>query len=66
FIRVLGGGCTSPSAAHAQVRGNELKLTGLYWNERTGQYQTGILCADVSRAQQAGEELAGKLMREMQ
>ena len=28
FIRVLDGGCTSPSAAYAKVKGNELELTG--------------------------------------
>ena len=31
FIRVLDGGCTSPSAAYAKVKGNELELTGLYY-----------------------------------
>ena len=35
FIRVLGGGCTSPSAAHAEVNGNELRLTGLCWSEKS-------------------------------
>ena len=64
FIRVLGGGCTSPSAAHAQVSGNELKLTGLCWSEKTGKYSRGVLCTDVSRAEQAGEELAKRLLRE--
>lgn len=38
FIRVLDGGCTSPSAAYAKVKGNELELTGLYYNEKSGQY----------------------------
>ena len=37
FIRVTGGDCTSPCAAHAQVSGNELKLTGLYYNEDSGE-----------------------------
>ena len=37
FIRVLDGGCTSPSAAYAKVKGNELELTGLYYNEKSGQ-----------------------------
>ena len=64
FIRVLGGGCTSPSAAHAQISGNELKLTGLCWSEKSGQYSRGVLCAEVSRAEQAGEELAKRLLRE--
>ena len=64
FIRVLGGGCTSPSAAHAEVSGNELRLIGLCWSEESGQYSRGVLCGDVSRAEQAGEELAKRLRRE--
>ena len=64
FIRVLGGGCTSPSAAHAEVNGNELRLTGLCWSEKSGQYARGVLCGDVSRAEQAGEALAERLRRE--
>ena len=35
YSRATGGGCPSPCAAHAQVAGNELKLTGLYYNEYT-------------------------------
>ena len=50
-------------AAHARVEGNELKLSGLYYNEKTGQYVKGSLCADTARAVQAGEELAQELMR---
>ena len=36
FIRVTGGDCTSPCAAHAQISGSELKLTGLYYKETPG------------------------------
>ena len=64
FIRVLGGGCTSPSAAHAEVNGSELRLTGLCWSEKSGQYARGVLCGDVSRAEQVGEALAERLRRE--
>ena len=66
FIRVLGGGCTSPSAAHAEVSGNELRLTGLCWSEKSGEYARGVLCGDVSRAEQAGEALAERLRREVE
>ena len=38
-------GCTSPCAAHARVEGNELKLSGLYYDEKTGRYVKGSLCA---------------------
>ena len=29
FVRTLDGGCTSPVAAHAKIRGNEICLRGL-------------------------------------
>lgn len=33
FVRRLGGGCSSPTAAHARIEGDELVLTGLYFCE---------------------------------
>ncbi len=64
FIRVTGGDCTSPCAAHAQVSGNELKLTGLYYNEDTEEYSVDVIVADLSKARQAGDTLAERMMRE--
>ena len=73
FIRILGGGCTSPSAAHAQISGNELKLTGLYYDEGTGIDAVDSICVDLSKdssivgkdhfskVEQAGEELAERM-----
>ena len=66
FIRAAEGGCTSPSAAHARVLGNELRLSALYYEEKTGTYEKGTVCADAARAAQAGEELARELMRRVQ
>ncbi len=63
FIRVTGGDCTSPCAAHAQVRGNELKLTGLYYNEDTEEYAVDVIVSDVSESRQAGESLAERMMK---
>ena len=63
FIRVTGGDCTSPCAAHAQVSGNELKLTGLYYNEDTEEYSVDVIVADLSKARQAGETLAERMMK---
>lgn len=63
FIRTVGGGCTSPSAAHAQVRGEELKLTGLYYDEKSGTYHKRSVCAEMQRARQAGEALAVCMMK---
>ena len=66
FIRVLEGGCTSPSAAHAQIAGRELKLTGLYVDETTGQVVRGVRTADIEDAVKAGELLAMQLKKEAQ
>ena len=63
FIRVTGGDCTSPCAAHAQVSGNELRLTGLYYSEDAEEYTVDIIVADVSKSRQAGEALAERMMR---
>lgn len=64
FIRVTGGDCTSPCAAHAQVSGNELKLTGLYYNEDAEEYSVDVIVADLSKARQAGEVLAKRMIRQ--
>ena len=64
FIRVTGGDCTSPCAVHAQVSGNELKLTGLYYNEDTEEYSVDVIVTDTAKAGQAGETLAERMMRE--
>lgn len=58
FIRTLGGGCTSPSAAYAEIKGNELRLTGLCYDEESGMYETDTICSDREKAQMAGEKLA--------
>ena len=63
FIRTVDGGCTSPCAAHARVEGNELKLDGLYYDEKTGQYVKGSVYTDTAHAVHAGEKLAQELMR---
>lgn len=61
FIRTVGGGCTSPSAAHAQVSGNEVKVTGLYYNEDSGEYSVDSVISEIGRVQGAAENLARKL-----
>ena len=63
FIRATGGDCTSPCAAHAQIKGNELKLRGLYYDEDTQTYSVDETVTDVTRARQAGEMLAERMMR---
>lgn len=64
FIRVLDGGCTSPSAAYAKVKGNELELTGLYYNEESGQYFVEKASSYIEDAAGIGERLALKMKRQ--
>lgn len=63
FIRAVDGGCTSPCAAHARIKGNELKLSGLYYDEKTKRHVTGMLCGDITRAAYVGEKLAQELRK---
>ncbi|SCH11611.1 Porphobilinogen deaminase [uncultured Ruminococcus sp.] len=64
FVRALDGGCSSPVAAYAEVHGEELALTGLYYHEEGGAVTTGALTGVVSQAEQLGEKLANKLRQE--
>lgn len=64
FIRVTGGDCTSPCAAHAQISGNELKLMGLYYREDTGECIIDTVISDSSEARRTGDRLAQKMMRQ--
>ena len=61
FVRALGGGCTEPIAAYAQVRGGELCLTGLFAVEEAGILRTGGLTGDAGAPEQLGERLAAQL-----
>lgn len=61
FIRTVGGGCTSPSAAHARVSGTEVKLTGLYYDEDSGEYSVDSVVSEIGKVQGAAENLARKL-----
>lgn len=61
FVRTLDGGCSSPIAAFAQVNGQEVCLTGLYYHEEEGVYVTGSKTDCIERAEQLGEILALEL-----
>ena len=61
---VTGGDCTSPCAAHAQISGSELKLTGLYYKEDSREYSVNTFVTDISEARQAGETLALRMMEQ--
>ena len=64
FVRFLDGGCSSPVAAHAVLRGDFLLLTGLYYEEETGRYTKGSLLGRPEEAEKLGVELAEKLREE--
>lgn len=61
FVRYLDGGCSSPVAAHATVADGELFLTGLYYDEHTGNYEKGIKKGSVETAEELGIVLAKEL-----
>ena len=62
FTAALGGGCTSPIAAHAQMAGTELKLTGLYY-AGDDTYWTQTKTGEARKARQIGLELAEEMRR---
>lgn len=64
FVRTLDGGCSSPVAAHAVVREDEIILMGLYYDEKTEGYLKGTARGKRADAGKIGVELAGRLRRE--
>lgn len=64
FVRTLDGGCSSPVAACAEITGDRLKITGLYYNEVSGRYRKGILTGSVKEAEILGEGLARSLKKQ--
>lgn len=60
FVTALGGGCTAPVAAYAELHGAELRLTGLYAAE-DGSLRRGTVTGTAAKAQQCGFRLAKQL-----
>lgn len=65
FVRTLDGGCSSPIAAYAITEGNELLLTGLYYEEAYDKYLIDSITGAVNKGEQLGERLAGELKKQM-
>lgn len=63
FIAELGGGCTSPVAAHARTKGEELCLSGLYYRESDGRFFKEKIAGTCQKAQEAGALLAKEMRR---
>ena len=64
FVRTLDGGCSSPIAAYAVIDGENLTLTGLYYEETTGNHKKGVLTGKCSQAEEIGCRLAEELKEE--
>lgn len=58
FVKELDGGCSSPVAAHAVIDGDELILTGLYYEGSKDEYETDVLRGKAADAEQIGKTLA--------
>lgn len=66
FVRYLDGGCSSPVAAHGVINGERIHLTGLYYQESTGNYKKGSLDGWAHEAEALGVRLAEKLKKEVE
>jgi len=64
FVERLGGGCTTPVAAFAEVHGTELGLIGLYVDEAREIYRKERLSGDRKDAVKLGETLAERLQQD--
>lgn len=63
FVRTLDGGCSSPTAACAEVKGGRILLKGLYYDEITDRYITGIAEDALGKEEELGAELALSLRK---
>ena len=64
FVKHLGGDCTSPIAAHAQVSGESIVLYGLYYDEVRQRFRRGVMRGEategVALACSLADELRGR------
>lgn len=61
FVRSLDGGCSAPTAAYAEISGNEIRLTGFY-ADPAGSFQVkGSLTGRAEEAETLGVRLAKEL-----
>ena len=58
---MLGGGCSAPTAAYAQIEGEEVILNGLYYDEEAKDYITGKKRGPVEEAENIARTLAAEL-----
>ena len=61
FSAELGGGCTAPVGAYAEIAGGELTLHGFYADEAEGIYREGRACGRPDDAEELARGLARRL-----
>ena len=61
FSAELGGGCTAPVGAYAEIIGGELTLHGFYADEAEGIYREGRACGRPENAEELARGLARRL-----
>ena len=61
FVRTLDGGCSSPIAAFAEIKEEEIILTGLYAEEDMKEFITGSIRGPVKDGEELGVKLANIL-----
>jgi hydroxymethylbilane synthase len=64
MLKALGGGCQLPIAAHAVVRGDELRLDGLVANSSGNKIIRNHINGPCSEAERVGVELAAQLLKQ--
>ncbi len=61
FVRTLDGGCSTPTAAHAIVNGDEMTITGLFQNDENEVLIKSII-GNVDDAEELGCKLAHRVL----
>lgn len=61
FVRALDGGCSSPIAAFAEIKDDQIILTGLYAEEDMKEFITGSISGPIKDGEELGVKLANIL-----
>ena len=67
FVRALGGGCTSPIAAHASFEAERMTLRGFYYDEENGKAFRKMMTFAIhgkTECEDAGRQLAEEIRKE--
>ena len=62
FVTQLNGDCSAPIAAHAQVEGDVVRLSGLYYDEEKGLARVGHASGHAAEAVAIARDLADRLL----